>query len=453
MINPNHNSWKSLLVITVCLASQLLGYLQTGLAQSQRESESYSSPLSDERRQQYRDSFEYIWERIRDSYWDPELGGVDWQSAYDELKPELDAAKTRNDAIGILDALVSRMQVSHFSIIPAFAYESLAESGGESDRDGVTGIDARIVEDDVVVVDVTPGSPADEHGIRPGWIVESVGEIVLAEKLAEARKELADNPHQRTILASAANSRLRGKIEDEIRLTLRDGNDRKVTATLALVPDRGRKVRFGHLPEFRVWVESTTLKNDIGYFRFNAFMDPIQVMGAYNQFIRDHRDSPGIIIDVRGNGGGNGDIAVGMIGWLMPGEKESMGKVILRNDELNMIVRPRPRPFHGPVAVLIDEMSASAAEFFASGIKDLTHARLFGTTTAGAVLGSQIEKLPTGDGFQFAAANFISQRTGKTLEGVGVTPHEVVELDRQSLLDGKDPPLEAAIEWIRAQSK
>ena len=44
----------------------------------------------------------------------------------------------------------------------------------------------------------------------------------------------------------------------------------------------------------------------------------------------------GIIIDVRGNGGGNGDIAMGMIGWLMPGDKASVGKVILRENELDL---------------------------------------------------------------------------------------------------------------------
>ena len=39
-------------------------------------------------------------------------------------------------------------------------------------------------------------------------------------------------------------------------------------------------------------------------------------------------------------------------------------------------MRPRPETYSGPVVVLIDEMSVSAAEFFASGIKDLTDARL-----------------------------------------------------------------------------
>ena len=226
------------------------------------------------------------------------------------------------------------------------------------------------------------------------------------------------------------------------------GLNRKNEKKFELGPARGEKVQFGYLPEFRVWVEVKTLEGGIGYFRFNAFMNPIQVMTAYNQFMIDNRDAPGVVIDVRGNGGGSGEMAMGMIGWLTAGEKKSVGKVILRDNELNLVVRPRPRPLTGKVAVLIDEMSVSAAEFFASGIRDCTEARLIGTRTAGAVLGSQIEKLPNGDGLQFAAANFLSIRTGKTLEGVGVGPHEVVEPDRELLLQGKDAAIEAARKWI-----
>ncbi len=144
---------------------------------------------------------------------------------------------------------------------------------------------------------------------------------------------------------------------------------------------------------------------------------------------------------------------MGMIGWLMPGEKQELGKLILRDHELKLIVRPRPATYQGSVVLLTDELSASAAELFAYGMKEFTSAHLIGTRTAGAVLGSQIERLPTGDGFQFAAANFISATTGETLEGVGVTPDEVVPPDQQLLLAGQDAAVEAAIRWIRQQHR
>ncbi len=409
--------------------------------------------LTDEQRQRFDESFEYVWEKIRDTYWDPELGGVDWQAVYDELKPKLDNAKTEIDADRVLDGLVSRMKVSHFAIIPKAAYEELGHSEEKGARGGVTGMDLRIVDGQVLVVSVTPDSPADKAGIHTGWILEAIDEIQVPAKLAEVKKEFENNPHQRVILASAANSRIRGRVGDDITVTFRDGNDKLQEKMIELVPAPGEVVQFGHLPEFRVRVDVKSFDDDIAYFRFNAFMNPIQVMTAYNQFMTDNMDATGIIIDVRGNGGGGGEIAMGMIGWLMQGEKASFGKVILRDNELNLVVRPRAVTNSQPVVVLIDEMSVSAAEFFASGIKDLTKARLIGTRTAGAVLGSQIERLPTGDGFQFAAANFISNRTGKTLEGVGVTPHEVVEPNREMLLAGKDAAIEAAIEWIHSQNK
>lgn len=419
---------------------------------TKNEGESEAAVMSAEQRLQVEESFEYVWKKIKDSYWDAALGGVDWQAAYDELKPKLDDSRTHDDALRVLNALVGRMKVSHFSIIPSEAYEELGHSDEKGSRGGVCGLDVRIVDDQVMVVGVTPKSPADQQKVRTGWIVETIDEINVPEKLAEIQKEFDGNPHARVILASAANSRLRGRVGDEIKISFRDGNNELVERILELVPPRGEKVQFGHIPEFRVWVDVDSFDHEIGYFRFNAFMNPVQVMTAYNTFMTDNRDSQGVIIDVRGNGGGSGAIAIGMIGWLLPGEKASLGKVILRGNELDMIVRPRPETFKKPVVVLIDEMSVSAAEFFASGIKDLTEARLIGTQTAGAVLGSQIERLPTGDGFQYAAANFISVRTGKSLEGIGVAPHQTVEPDREMLLQGKDPAIQAAIEWIQKEN-
>ncbi len=407
--------------------------------------------LSDEQHQQVRESFDYVWQKVRDSYWDENLGGVDWEAARDELQPRLEAAETMAEARRVLDELVSRMKVSHFSIIPSEAYRELGTADEPVNRRGETGIDVRIVGNDVVVVAVRPDTPGAEAGIRPGWILTRINEIDIPARLATVREELADNPHARVILASAANSRLRGPVGESVTCSFQDENDQTVEHTLNLITPRGKAVQFGHLPEFSVWVEQRTLDNGIGYFRFNAFMHPPLVMGQFNQFMTDHMDAPGIIIDVRANGGGMGEIAVGMIGWLMQGERQSLGKIVLRNQELKMIARPRATTYDGAVVVLIDEMSVSAAEFFAQGIKQATNARLIGTRTAGAVLGSQIEKLPNGDGFQFAAANFITADTGETLEGIGVPPHETVAPDRQSLLAGKDPAIEAAVQWIKNQ--
>ena len=119
---------------------------------------------------------------------------------------------------------------------------------------------------------------------------------------------------------------------------------------------------------------------------------------------------------------------------------------------MNFVVFPRPEPFSGPLALLVDGCSASTSEIFAGGLKDLQRARVFGTRTAGAALPSVFEKLPNGDGFQYAIANYISQG-GKPLEGIGVIPDEEVRLTRRQLLEGQDPVLNAAVSWIEKQKK
>jgi carboxyl-terminal processing protease len=124
----------------------------------------------------------------------------------------------------------------------------------------------------------------------------------------------------------------------------------------------------------------------------------------------------------------------------------------MREATLNFVINPRPEVFTGPVAVLVDGSSASTSEIFAEGLKDLGRARVFGERTAAAALPSVIERLPNGDGFQYATANYISEG-GKPLEGIGVTPDVEVKLSRQALLAGRDPVVDAAIEWIQKQSK
>ena len=92
------------------------------------------------------------------------------------------------------------------------------------------------------------------------------------------------------------------------------------------------------------------------------------------------------------------------------------------------------------------------SEIFAGGLKDLKRARIFGTRTAAAALPSIIERLPNGDGFQFAIANYLSEG-GKPLEGLGVIPDVEAPPTREALLQGKDPAQDAAVHWIESQRK
>ena len=177
------------------------------------------------------------------------------------------------------------------------------------------------------------------------------------------------------------------------------------------------------------------------------FLDVEHVMKSFGEAVESCEKCDGFIVDLRGNPGGIGIMAMGMAGWFIDKPGQRLGTLYMRDSTLKFVVNPRLNTFSGPLAILVDGTSASTSEIMAEGLKDLGRARIFGTRTAAAALPSVFEKLPNGDGFQYAIANYISEG-GKPLEGLGVTPDVETPLTREALLAGKDPALDAAIAWI-----
>jgi carboxyl-terminal processing protease len=170
-------------------------------------------------------------------------------------------------------------------------------------------------------------------------------------------------------------------------------------------------------------------------------------MEKVRQAIRSMSDAPGIIIDLRGNPGGVGVMANGMAG-LLHSKQASLGTMKLRSGHMNFAVFPQPEPYTGPVAVLIDNGSASTSEIFAAGMQELGRAVVVGERSAGAALPSVFLKLPTGALFQYAVGDFKTPK-GVLIEGRGVLPDIEVKLNRRELLGGHDSQLDRAVEQIQ----
>jgi carboxyl-terminal processing protease len=139
-------------------------------------------------------------------------------------------------------------------------------------------------------------------------------------------------------------------------------------------------------------------------------------------------------------------MSCGLAGMLESNET-SLGTMRMRAGFQNFAVFPQSGAYLGPVAVIIDEMSASTSEVFASGMQALGRATVVGKRSAGAALPSFFEKLPTGAVFQYAIGDFKTPK-GMLIEGRGVAPDIEVELSREALLNGTDAQLDAAIKAI-----
>jgi carboxyl-terminal processing protease len=381
-------------------------------------------------------SFDQLWQAVADTFWDPKYDGVDWNGIRDELRPKVLASKSRDEARLIMADALHRLGKTHFGIAP-----SEDSTPGAPDGDAEPGLDLRMLGSDAVIVTIEADSPAAKSKLRPGMVIESVNDVALAPVIAAAGKE----PTSLTPLyqVRAVMNLVKGQAGTKVTLRIK-GEKQPFEIERAHI---GRTVSFGNLGNEPLIYESRMLDKATAYIRLSIFLDPGTVMPQLEKDLVTFAKAKGLIIDLRGNPGGIGGMAMGITGHLVNTAGLKLGTMKTRASSLDFVINPQNVQFTGKVAVLIDEMSASTSEILAGGLQDLHRARIFGRTSPGAALPSVVDKLPNGDRFQYAIANYTSTG-GKVLEGHGVTPDTVVPLDLKTLRGRQDPVIVAATKWL-----
>jgi carboxyl-terminal processing protease len=403
-----------------------------------------AAQLTPKQKADNRESFEIVWRTVRDRHPDPNLNGINWQAVYDSTRPRIEKAQSMPEVRSIMTGMLSKLAASHYAIIPGDLYQEI-DGAKPVVADGSPGIVPVIIGNKAVVGSVEPDSPAAQAGLRPGMVLDAINgaKITPALKLLD---DLSDRESQR-IVEQSVTHKLDGPANQAVELDVIDERGEPRHMEFGRTPQKGNLVRFGNLPETRVFFESRTLPDGAGYIRFNEFLDPASIMPQFEAALKGFGKAPGVIIDLRGNPGGIGIMAMGIAGFFIDKEGLKLGEMKMRDATLKFVIFPRPETYAGPLAILVDGGSASTAEILAGGLQDLKRARIFGVRTAGAALPSDIIRLPNGDGFQYPQASYTSE-SGKVLEGAGVTPDVVVQQTRDALLNGHDPVIEAADEWI-----
>lgn len=402
--------------------------------------------LTPEQRKLNADSFEYAWTKIRDNMWAPMPPGVDWQRVHDELKPKVETARTMQQARAVMQDMISRLKLTHFNIVPGDVYNTLDTAAGRRGEGGSPGFDVRLLDSQAVVISVDPGTPAEAAGVRPGWrLVRADGQDIAAS-IRKMQAGLLPSTFKELSMTRAVLAKISGAPGSKVPVEFDGAGTRAVKIDLELTEPRGESSKIGFLPTQHVWFESKKIGNT-AYVAFNMFLDPARLSTRFANAVEGCLKCDGFIIDLRGNPGGIGGMSMGFAGWFVKRAGIRLGIMRLKDQEMKFAIFPRSEVFGGPLAILVDALTASTSEIFAGGLKDIGRARIFGTRTAGAALPSVIEKLPNGDGFQYAIADYVSEG-GRRLEGTGVEPDEVVNWTRDALLAGRDPALDAALAWI-----
>ncbi len=388
--------------------------------------------------------FDEVWKTINESFYDPSFGGLDWAGVGDELRPKAAAAPTTDGARTVINEMLGRLKRSHFAL--------LAASGGADDDmvlkgEATVDVDVRVADGRVVIT-------RDQENATPiGSVGPLAGEVVVAVDGRAMTPPAGEGP---LMTWRRVNAALHGAEGSIAVIDMADG--RRVKAPRR-IPE-GVRVQFSNLPPLHVRVEQhlekTPAGRSAGVIAFNIWMAQIDqpVANAIDAF----RGADGLIIDLRGNPGGLAALISNVAGHILT-RADLIGTMRTRQiPQLKFVVNPRTStadgrvvtPYGGPVAILIDEMTASASECFAGGLQDLGRVRVFGRTSMGQALPASTRRLLNGDVLEYVVGDFVTS-AGRSLEGRGVVPDEIQPLSIASLKAGHDDPLRAALAWIDRQ--
>ncbi len=391
----------------------------------------------------YVESFEFVWATINEEFYDPDFGGMDWVAAHDRYLPQVTAADSDETFLAVVNDMLFELAVSHLFVLPpdeSFIDPVLA-------TEGELGIHVRLVDGEWVITAVEPGSPAAAAGLRPGYLLDSVGGQGVAD-IAVARPPQPPL-HERGVRSShilAVEERLYGEPGTVTSIGYRDAADEPQQVTLTF-RYRGPSAELipGFPPVFTT-LEVDRLEGGIGYIRFDPFAPALAT--PILEAIDTMRDAPGLIFDVRGNHGGSSGVGKQLIDRLV-GEPALIWTWRDRAGSEGTYADPSAEPYSGPVVVLVDVASGSAAEAFAGGLQAMGRAVVVGERTSGRLLGGEIAQLPIGALMIYPVVEPVLA-DGTVVEGRGVIPDLPVAVHRRDLLAGVDPTLQAAIDYLQS---
>ncbi|MBV9210126.1 MAG: hypothetical protein JOZ52_05830 [Acidobacteria bacterium] len=372
-------------------------------------------------------TFEAAWSTVQKKYYDKTFGGVDWNKVKERYAPQVLAVKSDEEFYELLNKMLGELHTSHLQVIPPEDLEQLEAPPT------TTGLSLRAVEGQLVIFRIWLDSSAERAGLRRGYVLKKVdgAELVSLED---------------------ALGRLRGEAGTKVRVTYLDEHDALHEATLERELVETKQINKGQIGKLSLYAlfESKRLADGIGYIRFTSFIESLNL--KIRAAIESMHDAPGLIIDLRGNGGGDDSVAIKMAGMLFDKKTQLMITKTREGDLLYYQAKPEKNPFLAPVVILVDEGSGSASEQFAAGMQESGRAFVIGKTTMGEDMDADLAKLPSG-AYLVYAYGLPRTPKGVVIEGRGVIPDMQVSLTRTQLLQGIDSQLNAAIEYIQKRKK
>lgn len=440
----------------------------------------FSSRGYDYRKLSWTDAFEQLHAEISRDYPFTEWKGIDWDALYAETAPRIAEAQAKDD----VEAYYIALREYTFSIpdghlaLTGENFDLNKKAAGGGYGMGIIGLDDGRVITHILLED----GPAAEAGMEWGaeilnWDGQLIDEAVDQTDILWAN---SSQPTQEGRLLMQYSYLVRDPVGTEISVTFQNpGEDSPQTVVLVAEDDQAEELKRALLPSQYLQDETSDasiqmeiLPSGYGYLRVGSFMPSLSaplpgkaVDRAIKSFVE--QEVPGIIIDVRSNGGGFDVLIPRMTGHFYdePGFYQYISCYDVESGEFQVIpsktltIEPRLPYYGGPVMVLVDNFTMSTAEGPPLVIQRLPQGYvvgMYGThgSFAAGNLFSHRYRMPEGIVLSFLPERSLDEDQNIQVDGNadgigGVEPDIRVPITEETVyalfVDGVDVVLETAV--------
>ena len=370
---------------------------------------------------------------IRKNYYDPAFRGIDLDARTKLAEERIKQAKSNGEMFGIIAQMLLEFNDSHTVFVPP-PRSARIEYGWQVQTFG----------DDCYVIAVKPRSDAEAKGLKPGDKVIKIDGISPNRSNLWIYNYLYNALSPRPVVNVEVQSP--GEQPRQLELKAKIQNGKKVfdlTDTFDLnaywrdLEDEAR------MNDHR----AIEVSKDIVIWRMPAFDLTEDGVDERVDKIKKYKT---LILDLRRNGGGAVETLQRLVGNLFDRDI-TIGNMKLRKESKPMLAKTRgDSGYKGQVLVLVDSESASAAEVLARVVQLEKRGTVLGDRTYGKVMRSRLYPHQIGlETVIFYAVSVtdadLIMGDGKSLEGAGVAPDEILLPTAEDLRAQKDPVLARAV--------
>jgi carboxyl-terminal processing protease len=395
------------------------------------------------------ENFDVLADAIDKNYSFFTLKNIDWSNLTTKYRQKVEIAETDEEFYLSIYKFIRELRDFHSWLCN---YKDVPKLGQFSPQ-----MHTRLLEGKCVVTQVEQGSEAQEKGISAGCLIVGIDGLSVGERVEQIKPLMHVYSSQRCFLEQAYRRILDGKENSyvSIKFVTPDGSTK--IAKLKRVSSKDEEII---KPDFNVtkgkFIWYGVHPSGYGYIRILSFKGRMEIADEFDNALEKLKNTPGLIIDVRENEGGFGTAHKRIIGRLIT-SKTKVDIAYKKNGPAHDDFAMKETFFEPvgswqytkPVALLINEITGSAADLFVCRMTSTDRPITIGTSTHGNSTGECVYVLLPCNLVVRVSAGYICNTRGKVIEGSGNVPQIQVEPTIADVLNQTDSVIERAVKELQ----